>query len=117
MMLVTFTWLPPSWEAMLPQKFSAATTWMVRPDPLALPVAAVLLVCEEEVEQAVAVTAVRAAVAVTSAILAVGRAEGEAGAVDMRELLRAMPGARRTRADRVATPSTLDGNDFQINPR
>src|SRR5882757_207206 len=31
MMLVTFTWLPPSWEAMLPQKFSAATTWIVLP--------------------------------------------------------------------------------------
>src|SRR2546425_281037 len=24
MMLVTFTWVPPSWPAMLPQKFSAA---------------------------------------------------------------------------------------------
>jgi hypothetical protein len=113
MMLVTFTWLPPSWEAMLPQKFSAATTWTVFPGPL--PVAAVSLVCEEEVEQAVAVTAVRAAVAVTSATLADGRAEGEQGAVDMRELLRAIPGARRTGAGRVATPLTLDGNDFQIN--
>src|SRR5438309_8303905 len=27
MMLDTETLLPPSWEAMLPQKFSAATTW------------------------------------------------------------------------------------------
>src|ERR1019366_7419329 len=26
MMLVTATWLPPSWLAMLPQKFSVATT-------------------------------------------------------------------------------------------
>jgi hypothetical protein len=44
----------------------------------------VSLVCEEEVEQAVADMAVRAAVAVTSAILADGRAERKAGTVDMR---------------------------------
>jgi hypothetical protein len=31
MMLVTLTWLPPSCAAMLPQKFSAATTWIVFP--------------------------------------------------------------------------------------
>src|SRR5579864_64888 len=28
MTLVTWTRLPPSWAAMLPQKFSAATTWI-----------------------------------------------------------------------------------------
>src|SRR5215510_273175 len=27
-MLTTWTWLPPTWLAMLPQKFSAAATWM-----------------------------------------------------------------------------------------
>jgi hypothetical protein len=58
-------------------------------------------VCEEEVEQAVAVTAVRAAVTVTSVILTAGRAEREAGAVDMRELLRAMPDARGGQAPAV----------------
>src|SRR6266516_2121525 len=33
MMLTTRTWLPPIWRAMLPQKFSAATTsiWLPRP--------------------------------------------------------------------------------------
>src|SRR4051794_26252547 len=32
MMLVTFTCWPPSCWAMLPQKFSAATTWIGSPD-------------------------------------------------------------------------------------
>src|SRR5260221_13585715 len=32
MMLVTGTCSPPSWEAMLPQEFSAATTWIFPPD-------------------------------------------------------------------------------------
>src|SRR5260221_10916589 len=31
MMLVTCTWLPPTWAAILPQKFSAATTLIVPP--------------------------------------------------------------------------------------
>ncbi|GHE15085.1 hypothetical protein GCM10010339_88570 [Streptomyces alanosinicus] len=83
-MLVTFTWLPPSCEAMLPQKFSAATTWIVLPEPLPPLVVAVSLVCEEEVEQAVAVAAVSAAAAVMSASLADGRAEREAGTGNMR---------------------------------
>jgi len=61
---------------MLPQKFSAATTWIVLPEA---PVAAAVAVCEE-VEQAVAVTAVRTVAALASATLAVGRAEREAGA-------------------------------------
>src|SRR5579885_1414465 len=33
MMLVTCTLSPPSWLAMLPQKFSAATTWSLAPPP------------------------------------------------------------------------------------
>src|SRR5260221_28884 len=35
MMLVSDTWSPPSWVAMLPQKFSAATTLIFLPDPAA----------------------------------------------------------------------------------
>src|SRR5258708_33438134 len=31
MMLTTWAWRPPIWAAMLPQKFSAATTWTTRP--------------------------------------------------------------------------------------
>src|SRR6185437_6772194 len=31
MMLITWAWRPPIWLAMLPQKFSAATTVMTRP--------------------------------------------------------------------------------------
>jgi hypothetical protein len=101
MMLVTFTWLPPSWEAMLPQKFSAATTWIVLPE--LLPVAAVSLVSDEEVEQAVAVAAVRAAVAVMSASLVDERPERGMGTADMLGLLRAVPDAKRTRAGGVVT--------------
>src|SRR6266851_4947633 len=33
MMLTTWTWLPPIWLAMLPQKFSAATTAIFAPAP------------------------------------------------------------------------------------
>jgi len=40
MMLLTATLLPPSWLAMLPQKFSAATTLSLAPPP---PVPAVAL--------------------------------------------------------------------------
>ena len=29
MMLLTWTWEPPTCDAMLPQKFSAATTWIL----------------------------------------------------------------------------------------
>jgi hypothetical protein len=32
MMLVTCAWLPPICAAMLPQKFSAATTWTTAPE-------------------------------------------------------------------------------------
>jgi hypothetical protein len=62
MMLVTLTWLPPSWEAMLPQKFSAATTWIVFPPPEPEDEAVDEPLPEEgEVEQAVAAIAVMAA--------------------------------------------------------
>src|SRR5882757_3127312 len=62
MMLVTLTWLPPSWVAMLPQKFSAATTWMVVPLPPVPAAAAASAELPEppEVEHA-AVVAARAA--------------------------------------------------------
>jgi len=33
MMLTTWTWRPPIWLAMLPQKFSAATIWITEPPP------------------------------------------------------------------------------------
>jgi hypothetical protein len=46
MMLATFTWAPPSCSARLPQKFSAATTWMTVELPEE-PVVAVLGVVEQ----------------------------------------------------------------------
>ncbi|GAA1878041.1 hypothetical protein GCM10009753_01450 [Streptantibioticus ferralitis] len=67
MTLLTFTWLPPSWAAMLPQKFSAATTWITFPDPEPPALDDELPVPEDEVEQAVAVAAVSVATAATSA--------------------------------------------------
>jgi hypothetical protein len=88
---------------MLPQKFSAATTWIVLPEPPPLPVAAVSPACEEEAEQAVAVRAVRATIALTSTALADGRTEREAGTVGIRELLADEVGRGWTRVGRLAT--------------
>ncbi|GAA2709323.1 hypothetical protein GCM10010315_07210 [Streptomyces luteosporeus] len=71
---------------MLPQKFSAATTsiFLPEPDPLAadaLPLAFASV--EDEVEQAVAVAAVRAATAATRTARADGRWDRDVAAVGM----------------------------------
>src|SRR6266702_5008665 len=59
MMLVTFTWVPPSCSARLPQKFSAATTLIVAPpDEL---VVAVLGEVEQPASASVISTAAAAA--------------------------------------------------------
>ena len=55
MMLTTSAWVPPSWETMLPQKFSAATTLTTRP-AVAEPDAAV----EAPLPQAASKPAIRA---------------------------------------------------------
>jgi hypothetical protein len=49
-MLVTLTWVPPSWETRLPQKFSAATTLITVFDPVLDELALVEEVKEELVE-------------------------------------------------------------------
>ncbi|GAB2720107.1 hypothetical protein GCM10010442_46600 [Kitasatospora kifunensis] len=111
MMLVTFTCAPPSWVAMLPQKFSAATTWIT------------LEPAVEEDELVFAAEEVAQALAVARAATAAALSRMRAGC------LRTVRG-RTDRICRYSSEScealwqgpprldgrTLVGNDFQNQP-
>src|SRR5690349_15524432 len=111
MMLVTWTCRPPSRLAMLPQKFSAATTRITFP-PLPLPLPSVSsLAAGEVVAQAASVAAARAAVAARRTVRVV-RALRALWAL---WALRALPAGRRRgwREGRAGfMRATLIENDF-----
>src|SRR5579859_6207620 len=92
MMLVTSTLSPPTWAAMLPQKFSAATT-------STLPLDACGVLLRPQLDRAT-ITAAAGQIDLTSASIAVAQVTC---ASDLRNLVswsgaKAEPGARRPRA-------------------